>query len=312
MSDEISVFERFVTLAKRELQADDIRLLAIDEPTPEAANVLVSRLGDGRHVVASFNEEPKDREALERRLAMLASTFSDALTAPTAEKLRSRPPVATSLHEELKALAFRARAVDAVVIDTDSPVLWGSASVPARPRARNELLLREVSDRELSSQVDDDSGSLPDIVPAHQDIFELEDSASDESTGVVEISPVRAPVESSYVMSELAEDDLPRESEATRKAITAIRALPALDGLHKGRHLRHVERDGAFYLAMSFSGIYILVIVFDAEFDELRAERSATESLARVERLVLALPPLDPDPIKPMGGVVALHGRRRR
>ena len=313
MSDEISVFERFVTLAKRELQADDIRLLAIDEATPEAANVLVSRLGDGRHVVASFNEEPKDRDALERRLAMLASTFSDALTAPTLEKLRARPPVATSLHEELKAIAARARAVDAIVIDTDSPVLWGSASVPARPRARNELLLREVSDRELSSQVDDDSGALPEIRSPHQDIFEgsgFEDAA--EATGVVEISPSPAPIESSYVMSEMAEDDVPRESEATRKAIAAVRALPALDGLRKGRHLRHVERDGAFYLAMSFSGIYILVLVFDAEFDELRAERAASESLPRVERLVLALPPLDPDPIQPMGGVVALHGRRRR
>jgi len=42
-----------------------------------------------------------------------------------------------------------------------------------------------------------------------------------------------------------------------------------------------------------------------------RAERAAQESLPRIERLVLALPPLDPDP-QPMGGVVALRRPRRR
>lgn len=289
MSDDAHAFERFVTLAKRELQAGDVRMLAIGEATPEADNVLVSRLSDGRHVVATFPEAPKDREALERRLTMLANTFSDALASPPSERLRARPPVATSLHEELKALAARARAVDVVVIDTDSPVLWGSASAPARPRARNELLLRDVSDRELSAHVDDDSGTLPDL------------------SGVT-----RAPLESAAFMSDSVDDDDSEEDPTVRRAIAAVRALPALDGLHKGRHLRHVERDGNYFLVMSFSGIYLLCLVFDAEFDELRAERAATESLPRIERLVLALPPLDPDPPQPMGGVVALRGRRRR
>lgn len=291
MTDDAHAFERFVTLAKRELQAGDVRLLALGEATPDAENVLVSRLADGRHVVATFPEPPKDREALERRLAMLASTFSDALASPPSERTRARPPVASTLHEELKALAVRARAVDVVVIDTDSPVLWGCASAPARPRARNELLLREVSDRELSTYVDDDSGQLQDI----------EDQGS------------RAPFESSAFMSDLDKDDEDHdESPMLRRAIAAVRGLPALDGLHKGRHLRHVERDGNYLLVMSFSGIYLLCLVFDAEFDELRAQQAATEALPRIERLVLALPPLDPDPPQPMGGVIALRGRRRR
>ncbi|HVH40748.1 MAG TPA: hypothetical protein VM925_00340 [Labilithrix sp.] len=295
MTDDSPVFERFVTLAKRELQADDVRLLALGEATPEADNVLVSRLTDGRHVVATFAEAPKDRDALERRLSMLASTFSDALASPPSEKTRARPTVSTSLHEELKALAVRARAIDVVVIDTDSPVLWGCASVPARPRARNELLLREVSDHELASRVDDDeSGPLQDVT----------------------LQIARPPAESAAVVSEHAEDDededLPEESEATRRAVSAVRRLPALDGLHKGRHLRHVEREDNYLLALSFSGIYILCMVFDGEFDELRAERAAADALPRIERLVLALPPLDPDPPQPMGGVIALRGRRRR
>ena len=299
MTDDSPVFERFVSLAKRELQADDVRMLALGEATPEADNVLVSRLSDGRHVVASFAEAPKDRDALERRLAMLANTFSDALASPPSEKTRIRQPVATSLHEELKALAARARALDVVVIDTDSPVVWGGAAVAGRPRARNELLLREVSDRELASRGDDESGPLQDVSP--------EPPVAAPLTGG---SP--APAESAAVVSERGEDDLPRESEATRRAVAAVRRLPALDGLHKGRHLRHVERETNFILALSFSGIYILCLVFEGEFDELRAERAAADALPRIERLVSALPPLDPDPPQPMGGVVALRSRRRR
>ncbi|MBX3196960.1 MAG: hypothetical protein KF894_02285 [Labilithrix sp.] len=307
MTDDSPVFERFVSLAKRELQADDVRMLALGEATPEADNVLVSRLSDGRHVVASFAEAPKDRDALERRLAMLANTFADALASPPSEKTRIRQPVATSLHEELKALAVRARALDVVVIDTDSPVVWGCASVAARPRARNELLLREVSDRELASRVDDESGPLQDVSPEPPVAAPL---TGGEPSGRRDGSP--APAESAAVVSGHRDDELPRESEATRRAVAAVRRLPALDGLHKGRHLRHVERDTNFILALSFSGIYILCLVFEGDFDELRAERAAADALPRIERLVFALPPLDPDPPQPMGGVVALRSRRRR
>ncbi len=363
MVDDTPVFERFVTLAKRELQADDVRMLSLDESVPDAENVLVTRLNDGRHVVATFATAPKDRDALERRLSMLASTFADALASPPSEKQRARPRPWLSLHEELKALAARARAVDVVVIDTDSPVVWGCASVPARPRARNELLLRDVSDRELSSRVDDESGPLhqaagkepsetassqnllhltpkpPQISPvpmesarvvskgehrlnqadSEHDLgrisIEIDTSAAGttvppKNSRVSEIKPDQNDDDEDAIGREEEEDR--DESEVARRAITAVRALPALDGLHKGRHLRHLERDGNYYLALSFSGIYILCIVFDGDFDELRAERAAADALPRIERLVLALPPLDPDPPQPMGGVVALRRGRRR
>lgn len=313
------VNERFLTLAKRELAADDVRLLALGEAPPDAANVIVARLRDGRHAVASFGKPPENVDVLTRRLAMLAGTFADALDAPPSDRFRSRPPVATSLHEELKALAARAGAFDVVVIDADSPVVWGSASVPSRPRARNEMLLRDVSDRELSAQ---DEPSAPagglHAVPASDDSGPLQDPTA--PTGVLRMAPPPAPSEAvvsagraSHDAHELphGDDDAPEEPAITRHAITIIRALPSLEQLHKGRHLRHASREGAYYLVLSFSSIYLLCLIFDGEFDELRAERSAQESLARIERLVLALPPLDPDP-QPMGGVVALRRPRRR
>jgi hypothetical protein len=287
--DDVSVFDRFLSLAKRELQAEDVRLLAHGEKAPEASNTIVARLPDGRHVVASFEGAPKDRDVLERRLAMLAGTFAEALATPPSERTRSRPPVVSSLHEELRALRERARAQDVVVIDVDSPVIWASASVIGRPRARVDSLLRDVSEhRELE-------GSDAEAPPQ-------------ESGPIQDVSP--SPAESSPVPSDTEERQQPDEPEITRRAIAAIRRLPTLDQLHKGRHLRHAQQKADHYLVLSFSGIYALAVVFDAPFDELRAERAMQESLPRIERLVLALPPLDPGP-EPMGGVVAFRRRRR-
>ncbi|MDB5216484.1 MAG: hypothetical protein JWO86_4411 [Myxococcaceae bacterium] len=322
------VYERFLTLAQRELSADDVRLLAPGESPPAAENVVVARLADGQHVVASFASPPKDVEALKRRLAMLASTFADALAAPTSERMKSRPPVVISLHEELKALAVRAQAHDVVVIDGDSPVVWGCASISSSPRARNEMLLRDVSDRELSAHDEPSAPAGLHAVPSSDDSGPLQDPTA--PTGVLRMAP--PPAESAPMLVDAVEalrdrlhdslhdeghdhepgaHDEAEEPEITRRAIGLIRALPSLDLLHKGRHLRHVSRDESYYLVLSFSSIYLLCMVFDGDFDELRAERAAQESLPRIERLVLALPPLDPDP-QPMGGVVALRRPRAR
>lgn len=302
--DDASVYERFLSLAQRELSADDVRLLEHGQEPPHAENVVVVRLPDGRHVVASFGDPPKDRDALTRRLAMLAGTFADALASPPSERTRARQPVVTSLHEELKALALRARAHDVVVIDADSPVVWGCASTRGRPRPRTEMLLRDVSDRELSVHDEPSSPSPLHAVP--DESGPLEPTAP---TGNLRMAP---PPESMASVAELDEDDDDdAESEITQRAIAEIRLLPSIDLLHKGKHLRHASRDGAHYLVLSFSSIYLLCLVFDGDFDELRAERAAHESLPRVERLVAALPPLHPDP-QPVGGVAALRRPRRR
>ena len=313
------VYERFLSLVQRELSADDVRLLGSGETPPSASNVVVSRLRDGRHVVASFGTAPAEPDVLERRLGILASTFADALDqdAPPSEGRKSRPPVALSLHEELKALARRANAADVVVIDGDSPVVWGCASVASRPRARNGILLRDVSDRELSAH-DEPSAPAPlHAVPDESGPL----SESSAPTGNLRMAP--PPESSRSVMRESGDDfDLQlsnpegypteaEEPEITRAAVTKIRALASLATLHKGRHVREISRENPGYLVLSFSSIYLLCLVFDGDFDELRAERAAQESLPRVERLVQALPPLEPDP-QPMGGVVALRRPRRR
>jgi hypothetical protein len=252
--------DRFLALVRRELGAEDARVLDADAETPDGELVMSCRLGDGRAVVATFAAAPSDRAAKQRRLEMLTSTLDAALDEPAAGR-RSRPPVTSSLHDELSALCARAAALNVIVIDANSPVVWGAA----------------------------------------------------HPEGVV----AQPPLASSPRMAETPAND---EGErgggmavASRRAVLAARALPELAALRKGKHVRSVARDAEVpFVAHSFASIYLLVVVYDRPFDELRAERAIVDSLPRIERLVLALPPLDPPPPFDTAGAVALRRPRRR
>jgi hypothetical protein len=95
-----------------------------------------------------------------------------------------------------------------------------------------------------------------------------------------------------------------------RRAIAEVRTLPDMPKLRRGGHLRELVSEPGFgYLARSFGGIYVLIVVFEGPFEELLAKRAVTQVLPTIERLVAALPPLEPQPI---GGVAALRRRKRR
>ena len=213
---------------------------------------------------------------------MLVSTFSELMEAPQDSKAEgaARPSVAEALDEELRALAARAMAKDAMVIDAQSPVIWGATSGGARvdPRAGQDDI-RLLSRRELIDEIEHSA-------PANEDAGEAP-------------APQGSPIP-------------PASSYPTLRAIEAVRAMPQLASLRRGGHLHQLTRDGDLgLLARSFAGIYVLVLVFEGTFDELRAERAVADSLRRIERLVLALPPLDPSPA-PVAGVISLRARRRR
>jgi len=95
-----------------------------------------------------------------------------------------------------------------------------------------------------------------------------------------------------------------------RRVIATLRTLPELETLPRGGHLRRMESEGDLhYLARSFAGIYVLCLIFEGPFEELLAKRAVSHSIGAIERLVAALPPLDPSP---KAGAVALRRPRRR
>jgi hypothetical protein len=249
---------RFLALVRRELGAQETSVIGPGEagapvPASEEDRELRCALAGGRVVVARFDEPPADRDAKQRHLEMLANTF-DAVVEEAPRGSRSRAPAAISLQDELQALCERASAVNALVIDANSPVVWGAAQT---------------------------RGVVPDAGAASK--------ASTEDSGGA--SGVAA---------------------ASLQALRTVRAIVESAGLRKGKRVRHIERSGdVLFLAHSFAGIYLLLLVFPAPFDELRAERAMLESMQRVERLVLALPPFDPPP-DTGAGVVAIRRSRRR
>lgn len=382
-----SHLEEFLAIVRRDLGAEDARILEAGEELPKAELSLSFDLEGGRRLVATFAEPPTDIEARQRRLSMLASSFHSVLT-PAERARTSRPPAAHSLHEELTALVQRAGAVDALVIDAHSPVVWGTAGeereAPSlaptegpseRPREVGALrLVPKTEDAELkrlSRQYGLASVEGPwmdpravEVVPRvlcdKYRIVPLSKSGETLVIGMVDPQSADAifdlvlvtglsidPVITSEsmlalfarwndghgdtrsyaeVMAAIDPEARPeREAAAraaraawlrhlaSRRAIEQVRALPEMATLRRGGHMHHtVSEPGFGYVARSFAAIYVLLLVFDAPFDELRAKRAIVHSLPAIERAVLALPPLDPGP--PMAGVVALRGRggRRR
>lgn len=57
-----------------------------------------------------------------------------------------------------------------------------------------------------------------------------------------------------------------------------------------------MQEAGFGYLARSFASIYRAVLVFEGPFSELHVDAAILHALPGLERLVLALPPVDPGP----------------
>jgi hypothetical protein len=278
--DEDLARTRFLELVRREMEAVEVSVVnagpAIAEDT-----VLSAGFGEGEKLVVRFAAPPADREAKSRRLEMLAIAFQTAREGEAPKKRVS----ARSLREELRALAARSQAIDAIVIDAHSPVVWGAVlGVRAKPGA--QVIPLSPKARERVELVQESHRNLIEVLGVHDD--------EDEDDGSIS----QPPPETTSPLSE--------------RAVDAVRALPILDQLHRGAHLAHAERSEGFgFVARSFAAIYVLVLVFDKAYDELRVERALRDGLPVIERLVLALPPWDPEP-SPMAGVISLRGRRRR
>jgi hypothetical protein len=117
----------FLEVVKRSLGAKDVRLLNGDEAPYSGSEALVCELPAGQLLAVSFAEAVANQDSARRRLEMLVRAFSSTL-ATAAGETPPDVPKARALNDELAALVERAGAIDAVVIDANSPVVWGGAS----------------------------------------------------------------------------------------------------------------------------------------------------------------------------------------
>jgi hypothetical protein len=255
--------DRLLELLRRQLGAHEVHLVDADAAPSTDAAVLECTLPDGRRLRARLAAPPADRVASEQKMRLLLDSFRDLVPA----ERRTRPPSPSALlDEELEALVTRAGAVDALVIDAHSPIVWGDAD--------EELSLRPAYET--------------DVIPFRG----RPRPAPLEAHGQAEVLPFP-------VLPRV--DPRRREHPLSSRALSEVRARPEIASLHRGATLRHAVREEDFgYVARSFGTIYVLVLVFDAPFDEWTTERALANALPQIEKLVLALPPLDPEP----------HGKR--
>ncbi|HLT37981.1 MAG TPA: hypothetical protein VK034_16965, partial [Enhygromyxa sp.] len=167
-----------------------------------------------------------------------------------------------------------------VVIDEDSPVLWGSSEIPPG-----------LEDVETAMWI----GELADsVAAAGLDPVELVELGSDQlRERVAGLEPRKLRERLIRKLPQIHELGSHRDAEgwrahfATCRAIAAVRRAPE-------RH-ESIE-DDLGWLARDFGGIYHVILVYDGPFSELGAARVMLRALPAIEHLVLSLPPIDPTP----------------
>jgi hypothetical protein len=308
--------ERLSNILQRELGAAGVRIVAPDdelEDDEDDPKAIFWDLSRGRRLVVTFTTPPEDREERRARLGALVGSFAELFAEAAAEVPRPRRAPAEALSSELAALAGRSGALSALVIDAASPVVWGASEGPSGsedPAA--DVRLAAVFARARAEGID--WANLLGRPTPPPGPGEPRKEVAEENGRRLRLVP---PLDDFAALTASDRELLARYTQLGRAAIARVRRHPTLADLHHGKHLHEaVREDGFGYLARSFATIYVLLLVYDGPFDELRAERAVLRALPSIERLVVSLPPgLDPDdghgPPHKKGAVVRLRPRRR-
>jgi hypothetical protein len=305
---QTSTLQRLATILKRELGASNVAIIRANEDSDDNAG-LSWDIGRGKKLVVTFESLPVDLSEKRQRLATLVDSFADLFADVAADVPTRRPEPAEALKAELNALAGRAGATSALIIDAASPIVWSASEAPTTDDAPIDPHVAKafahaheigISWLELLKH---QPGTLLLTEPK-------ESNPADESVRTLRLVP---PVDDLAGLTREEREIIGRRAELTINAIARVRKNPVLVELHRGVHLHEAVVDEKLgYLARSFATIYVLLLVFPGQFDELGAERAVVRVLPTIERLVVALPPDDSPTDHKTGAVVALRARRRK
>ncbi|AUX46578.1 uncharacterized protein SOCE26_080840 [Sorangium cellulosum] len=276
---------RFLDLVQRELSADDALIELGGRPSDDPRTSWCT-LPNGSRLVARFAEPPGEPAKVAERLAELAATFAGVSLHDAAP----RPSPGASTHrldDELEGLALRAGALGAVVVDDTSPVVWGTSE----PR-RDEV---DVEDAVLLARwADEVERAGVNLI----DLLELDDAALEQALATTSLGARERENVAGHLQKIRERGSRSpaawRRQVAIARAIDRVRGPAASEGSAHGRFIGQDDQVGVY--ARSFANIYRVILAYPGPFSELQAEGAVQQALPQIERLVLALPPIDPHP----------------
>lgn len=270
--------DRFLELIQRELGSDDARF---EYGGRDPQSGIWAEMPGGWRVWAAFESEPRARADKQAKLESLVETFTGV-----SEQLSARlPRVSSAIAAEevdyaLRVLAEKTKAVRALVLDEDSPVLWGSSETPRGPE---DVEVAEWTG-ELVESCNQAGLDLVELVglddPALRDRLAGIESRKLEDRLLRRLPTIRE-------LGQHRDTAAWREHFLVCRAISIIRRAPE-------RH--YAAESDIGWLTREFGGIYHVVLVYPGEFSELSATGVMLRAVPAIENLVLALPPIEPTP----------------
>lgn len=250
----------------------------VAEPTA-GVHRLVQDLGPGVRLILFFEGEVPGHA--KEKLGLLVDSLDDvARGARRAASVFPMPRAQRELSLRLLELAESSGAVRAVVLDGTSPVLFGD-SHDDQARLDVEDALHAVR---LSRRVSEVPG---DVARALQ---------SGEAGALAET--VENPLAGRLTAREWHQLALMAEAPADVALASQLQLHHAIAALREDdrEQDRCAAMDGPVpFLARRFASIYWVLLVFHEPFNELVADGHLVKALDAIERLVISLPPLDPD-----------------
>ncbi len=272
---------RLLELLRRELRAKDA-YLRLGGPPASDPGTLTHELRSGCHLVVVLDAVPEDRAAALRRLTELAQVFTGTV-GDAIEVLDTNLtlPRGDGLTQVLADLRDATAAEVAVVVDRQSPVIWGCSEpglpLPDRPTARR-----------LASAFD---------ALTARGLDPIEVAAAPEASEIPEAGPLE------HARRAVLEAERERPGAAGR-LVLAARAITQLEQPSGPPVQPQGPREPGVAIK-EIAGLYQVVLVFGSEYSPLRVEGVMRRALPVIERHVLELPPLDPTPRQ--GRVVPLR-----
>jgi len=269
---------RFLELLKLELGADDA-YAQVGGRDPSDPARLWTDLRDGWRVVLCFEQPLVDRDAKQARLEQLVAGFSQTIRDDLAPALPVMHPDSTPrrLDVALEALRARTGGVSAVVVDIQSPVLWGSAGFDCHADDVEVLVkVGQAIDASLKAGLD---LAVP-LAGSHADLSKRLHGLGVDADHAARLA--------------MADGD---DTSCRHHLMTCVAIARARSAAGRHKDIARAHHDGELgYFVRGFANIYLLIVVFAGDFSELHVESTVLHALPTIEQLLLSLPPLDPKP----------------